>query len=139
MPHKLVVHAASSCLSPRATCNWGPESHSHKPNSTIPSFFLSTSLLSLQLSSWQEWFVLLGRECPSPQVMSDLLRWAWCSGVAKGYHSKTTNWAAIQKSGVSRILLKGQSYAMPPTAKKGERGWWWCVCVWRGGGALGGG
>lgn len=54
--------------------------------------------------------------------MSDLLRWAWSSGVAKGYHSVNTDFTRIQKSGVSTILLKGQSYAMPPAAKSGEEG-----------------
>lgn len=78
--------------------------------------------MSLQLTNWCEWFTLLGRAGPTDQAMSDLLRWAWSSGVAKGYHSVNTDFTRIQKSGVSTILLKGQSYAMPPAAKSGEQG-----------------
>lgn len=54
--------------------------------------------------------------------MSDLLRWAWAAGVSKGYFSAATDFARIQASGVSTILLKGQTYAMPPAATAGEWG-----------------
>jgi hypothetical protein len=52
--------------------------------------------------------------------MSDLLRWAWASGVSKGYFSAATDFSRIQASGVSNILLKGQTYAMPPDTNSGE-------------------
>lgn len=64
--------------------------------------------------------MLLGREGPSEQALTDLLRWSWSSGEAKGYHSATTDFSRIHRSGVSNILLKGQTYAMPPAAKSGE-------------------
>jgi hypothetical protein len=63
--------------------------------------------------------VLLGRERPSDQALTDLLRWSWSSGEAKGYHSVNTDFSKIHRSGVSKILLKGQTYAMPPAAKSG--------------------
>lgn len=74
--------------------------------------------------------MLLDRQAPSDEALSDLLRWAWAAGAAKGYHSATTDFSRVHASGVSTILLKGQSYSMPPSAKSGASGW--------GGGVVGG-
>lgn len=52
--------------------------------------------------------------------MSDLLRSAWRRGEKKGYHSANTDFNKIHASGVSRILLKGQSYSTPPGTKSVE-------------------
>lgn len=79
-------------------------------------------LFLLQLDGWQSWFQLLGRKVPTAQSMSDLLRMAWRRGEKKGYHSAKTDFSRIHASGVSRILLKGQSYSTPPGTKSGERG-----------------
>ncbi|WIA39460.1 hypothetical protein OEZ86_005559 [Tetradesmus obliquus] len=66
---------------------------------------------------WQEWFRLLGRAPPSAAAMSDVLRLAWQRSLAKGYHKKDMDFSKVQASGVSRILLKGQSYSTPPGTK----------------------
>jgi len=73
-----------------------------------------------QVSNWRQWFVLLGRVAPSDQDMSDLLRCAWRHGAAQGYHRSDMDFSRVQRSGVSKILLKGQSYGMPPATKSGE-------------------
>lgn len=73
-----------------------------------------------QMSNWRQWFVLLGRVAPSDQAMSDLLRCAWRHGAAQGYHRADMDFSRVQRSGVSKILLKGQSYGMPPATKSGE-------------------
>jgi hypothetical protein len=89
----------------------------------LPPFSLAPLFSSPpQLSSWREYYVLLGRQAPSDAALSDLLRWAWAAGAAKGYHSADTDFSRVQASGVSTILLKGQSYSMPPSAKSGAWG-----------------
>ena len=73
-----------------------------------------------QVSNWQQWFRLLGRQEPTDAQMTDLLRWCWKDGAAKGYHKAGMDYSRIQAGGVSRILLKGQSYGLPPAAKQGK-------------------
>lgn len=69
---------------------------------------------------WQEWFRLLGRAPPRAAAMSDVLRLAWQRSLAKGYHKKDMDFSKVQASGISRILLKGQSYSTPPGTKTSE-------------------
>jgi hypothetical protein len=40
--------------------------------------------------------------------------------LGQGYHKKDMDFSSVQASGVSRILLKGQSYSTPPGTKTSE-------------------
>ncbi|KAJ3403991.1 hypothetical protein CcCBS67573_g01316 [Chytriomyces confervae] len=58
--------------------------------------------------------------CPtySPAKMTECLRHCVRQSLAKGYHSRNTDFSKIHKSGVSKILRKGQSYRCAPNIKK---------------------
>jgi len=87
------------------------------PTAALGAAFTKTVKRIQELSDWQAWFTMLGREAPSEQQMSDLLRCAWRQGEARGYHRADMDFSRVQRSGVSKILLKGQSYGMPPATK----------------------
>ncbi|KAJ3248041.1 hypothetical protein HDU78_002134 [Chytriomyces hyalinus] len=54
----------------------------------------------------------------SPAKMTECLRHCVRQSLAKGYHSRNTDFSKIHKSGVSKILRKGQSYRCAPNIKQ---------------------
>lgn len=46
----------------------------------------------------------------APAAVDQVLRDAVRASRAAGYHSATTNFSAVQASGISKILRKGESY-----------------------------
>jgi len=81
----------------------------------------------LNLSSWPDFFKLAHLNCPSREQLTFWLESAVENSLKKGYHSKHTRFHAIQKSGVSKILLKGESYTVPPNMSelRLENHWAW--------------
>lgn len=79
----------------------------------------------LECSSWPQFFQMIGLKPPSPVYLTDWLKDSFRNSRRKGYHSDTTNFSAVHRSGVSKILLKGESYTASPTLKKVllEEGW----------------
>jgi hypothetical protein len=90
------------------------------PAAALGSRFSKAVQRIQRCDGWQDWFGLLGRPAPTAAAMSDLLRAAWQRSLAKGYHKKGMDFSKVQASGVSRILLKGQSYSTPPGTKTSE-------------------
>ncbi|KAL3689276.1 hypothetical protein R1sor_015585 [Riccia sorocarpa] len=90
----------------------------------MPSAYLKKQLRSIierildGKYDWPSFFTIMGMQCPSKEHLTVWLGQCWLNSLNKGYHSKTTNFANIQKSGVSAILLKGESYTAPPNLKK---------------------
>lgn len=64
--------------------------------------------------SWPAFFSLCRISVPSKQFMLKTLEDAVGNSIRKGYHSATTNFNRIHSSGVSKILLKGESYSTDP-------------------------
>jgi hypothetical protein len=90
------------------------------PAAALGSKFSKAVQRNQRCNGWQDWFGLLGRPAPTAAAMSDVLRGAWQRSLAKGYHKKGMDFSKVQASGVSRILLKGQSYSTPPGTKTSE-------------------
>ena len=60
----------------------------------------------LEVKSWPAFFMAIGLQCPSKQSLTAWLRQCWKNSLAKKYHEKGMDFSKIQKSGVSKILLK---------------------------------
>ncbi|KAI8618999.1 hypothetical protein BC830DRAFT_1106056 [Chytriomyces sp. MP71] len=54
----------------------------------------------------------------SPSKLTECLRNCIVQSLANGYHSKNMDFSRIHRSGVSKILRKGQSYRCAPNIKK---------------------
>jgi stress response protein SCP2 len=68
----------------------------------------------LSFKSWPEFFELSQIPLPSKTQLLSILEKAVFNSIAKGYHSKDTVFQDVMKSGVSRILLKGETYTAAP-------------------------
>ncbi|CAM9289792.1 unnamed protein product, partial [Ectocarpus fasciculatus] len=73
----------------------------------------------LDFKTWPEFFSIGSFPLiPSPQQLLDALENSVKSSLTKGYHSANTKFENVMKSGVSRILLKGNSYSVDPGIKR---------------------
>jgi stress response protein SCP2 len=81
------------------------------PSLDLKRRFRSRVQTVLSADAWPSFFSLIGRTCPSKAQLTGILRGAVRNSMKKGYHSATMDFSRIQSSGVSKILLKGQSYS----------------------------
>ena len=73
----------------------------------------------LDLKTWPEFFAIgCFPKVPSASQMLDVLEKAVANSLTKGYHSAHTKFENVMRSGVSRILLKGDTYSVAPNVKK---------------------
>jgi stress response protein SCP2 len=72
----------------------------------------------LNFDSWPQFFSISGIPLPSKSFLLSTLEQAVGNSLRKGYHSKTTVFRNVMRSGVSRILLKGETYSAAPNLKK---------------------
>jgi stress response protein SCP2 len=70
------------------------------------------------VTSWPAYFSILGVASPNPAALQEILLKSIKNSKAKGYHSDRTNFSAIQASGTSSILKKGESYKASGKLKK---------------------
>eukprot|EP00617_Octactis_speculum_P009369 CAMPEP_0185791974 /NCGR_PEP_ID=MMETSP1174-20130828/158673_1 /TAXON_ID=35687 /ORGANISM="Dictyocha speculum, Strain CCMP1381" /LENGTH=648 /DNA_ID=CAMNT_0028486987 /DNA_START=1519 /DNA_END=3468 /DNA_ORIENTATION=- len=70
------------------------------------------------LLRWPGVFVLLGVACPHRDTLLQVLEGAVSRSLKKGYHRDGQDFSAVHRSGVSKILLKGESYTAPPNLKR---------------------
>jgi len=68
--------------------------------------------------NWSQFFRLAGLRPMSGARLTALLRDAVRTSVKKGYTNNKMDFSKIHKSGVSKILLSGESYSVSPTIKK---------------------
>eukprot|EP00873_Tetraselmis_striata_P009475 jgi/Tetstr1/429739/TSEL_019632.t1 len=68
----------------------------------------------LRVEDWAHFFTALGMQTPTKAYMTGWLRQCWRNSMAKKYHTSKTEFCRIHKSGVSKILLKGETYSTPP-------------------------
>ncbi|KAI5069548.1 hypothetical protein GOP47_0015849 [Adiantum capillus-veneris] len=64
---------------------------------------------TMKVDNWPTFFKAIGLQTPTEEYMTGWLRQSWFSSLRKGYHKNNTNFTAIQKHGVSKILLKGET------------------------------
>ncbi|MCO5569711.1 hypothetical protein L7F22_023427 [Adiantum nelumboides] len=64
---------------------------------------------TMEVNNWPTFFRAIGLQTPTQEYMTGWLRQSWFSSLRKGYHKNNTNFTAIQKRGVSKILLKGET------------------------------
>jgi len=81
----------------------------------------------LEVDSWPKFYKMCALSVPSPVALTNLLKQAVKNSLNRGYHNPKTNFAGIQASGVSRILLKGQTYSCNTNIKRIylEEVWGW--------------
>ena len=72
----------------------------------------------LETKTWPEVYRLLQLPCPTPGALTRMLIGAVQGSLDKGYHRRDTKFHKIHKSGVSKILLKGESYTAAPDLKQ---------------------
>mmetsp|Transcript_819 Transcript_819/g.1380 ORF Transcript_819/g.1380 Transcript_819/m.1380 type:complete len:963 (-) Transcript_819:80-2968(-) len=71
----------------------------------------------LTLESWPQFFEMSGIPLPSKSQLLLALETAVGNSLNKGYHSRDTIFQNVMRSGVSRILLKGESYSAAPNLR----------------------
>ena len=81
----------------------------------VPPRFLRRRLLTMlrgvqAVTSWDAYFDSICLSRVSPEMLQRLWVGSVRASLAKGYHSASTNFASIQRRGVSDILLRGKSY-----------------------------
>ena len=72
----------------------------------------------LAVNTWSQYFAAMQLPCPSPAHLTTVLEAAVRHSLDKGYHSKATRFDRIHRSGVSKILLKGESYSAAPDLRQ---------------------
>lgn len=72
----------------------------------------------LEADSWGKVFECLRTALPPKRTFLSILESAVKNSLKKGYHDVNTRFDRIHRSGVSHILLKGQSYSAPPNLKR---------------------
>jgi len=71
-------------------------------------------------NNWGEWFRMLGVKALTPQKLTSILRKAVKMSKKKGYTNNKMNFSKIHSSGVSQIVLAGESYSVDPTIQTVE-------------------
>lgn len=71
----------------------------------------------LAFETWPDFFANAGVPLPGKASLLSALEKAVGNSIRKGYHSHSTNFSAVMKNGVSKILLKGESYTAAPNVK----------------------
>jgi stress response protein SCP2 len=72
----------------------------------------------LEFETWPQYFSISGMPLPSKPFLLSTLEQAVKNSLKKGYHSRNTVFQNVMKSGVSRILLKGETYSAAPNLKQ---------------------
>eukprot|EP01117_Protostelium_nocturnum_P006200 TRINITY_DN2235_c0_g1_i1.p1 TRINITY_DN2235_c0_g1~~TRINITY_DN2235_c0_g1_i1.p1 ORF type:complete len:1083 (+),score=440.34 TRINITY_DN2235_c0_g1_i1:121-3249(+) len=81
-----------------------------RPSHKARSDFQTAVKKIIEVNNWPGYFYTVGIKVPNPATVTDWLKDAIAGSKRKGYHSARTNFSAIQASGVSSILKKGESY-----------------------------
>lgn len=89
-----------------------------RPSHMARSAFQKTIGRIIEAQDWPAFFSLLGLGCPTPLRLTQWLKTSVKNSLRKSYHTSRTNFSAIQKSGVSSILKKGETYKSSSQLKK---------------------
>ena len=67
----------------------------------------------LAVDNWPGYFRMLMLKVPSPSYLTDWLKRSVTESARNGYHRAGMDFGAVHRSGVSRLLLSGDSYSAP--------------------------
>jgi len=70
------------------------------------------------VEAWPAFYKQCGLKVPTPVEMSNRLKLAVKNSLKKKYHNRNTDFTRIQGSGVSKILLKGESFTCNTNLKR---------------------
>ncbi len=73
--------------------------------------FRSGVLSARGMSSWTEALAALGLKGMDDVGIARQMRAAWARSQSLGYHARDTDFSSIHRSGVSKLLLKGETYS----------------------------
>jgi stress response protein SCP2 len=90
----------------------------------------------LQVDTFPKFFQACGLSCPPKDVFVIRLREAVRASLKKCYHTQRTDFTRVQASGVSKILLKGESFTAPPTLRRVHLEDTWLFARQRAGGGM---
>jgi len=88
------------------------------PSNKDRQIFQKTIKEIIEVTKWPDFFKHIEIKAPNPLDMTNRLIQAVRNSLQKKYHTKNTDFAAIHKSGVSKILLKGESYTCNTNLKR---------------------
>ncbi|KAJ3165049.1 Ubiquitin-conjugating enzyme E2 2 [Geranomyces variabilis] len=83
------------------------------PKRVVDQFQAQTKKI-MNVSFWPGYYAALMHPVPTPLQLTAQWRRRVDNSLRKGYHRRGMDFAAVHRSGVSRILLKGKSYSAPP-------------------------
>ncbi|RUS23391.1 TerD domain-containing protein [Endogone sp. FLAS-F59071] len=96
------------------------------PRKTVVAFQQRVQQI-LAVKRWDGVFRALYMPIPTPEYLTNWLIGSVRNSLRKRYHTRNTDFSMIHQSGVSKILLKGESYSAPSNLKKVlmEEVWRW--------------
>ena len=89
-----------------------------RPSAAVKAVFQRRISQILEVPAWPEWFNLVGLKQMAPHALTAVLRKSWSNSLKLGYHKKGMDFEAVHRSGISRLLMKGESYSAPTTMQK---------------------
>lgn len=91
-----------------------------KPGAALSGRFQRFVRRAVDVAGWTEFFQAAAMKVPSDKTMTNMLRRAWKNSLTKKYHKANMDFSKVHASGVSRILLKGETYSAPPNLQQGK-------------------
>jgi ubiquitin-protein ligase len=88
------------------------------PDLDLKKRFRKSVTAILAADTWPKFFKLVGYPCPGKAQLTTMLRESVQNSVHKGYHKAGMDFSKVHSSGVSKILLKGESYSASPALAK---------------------
>ncbi|KAJ3019380.1 hypothetical protein HKX48_002136 [Thoreauomyces humboldtii] len=85
-----------------------------RPPRRVVDQFQKTTKRIMNVEFWPEYHAAIMHPLPTPLRLTAQWRESVANSLRKGYHRRGMDFSAVQRSGVSRILLKGDSYTAPP-------------------------
>ncbi|KAJ6260262.1 Ubiquitin-conjugating enzyme [Drechslerella dactyloides] len=98
-----------------------------RPPRPVVDKFQRTVQKIMSLETWPQFFEAVFVPVPPMVNLTALLQQSVRNSLRKRYHRAGMDFSRIQASGVSRLLLRGQSYSVPPNLAKLEmrESWRW--------------
>ncbi|KAJ3046112.1 Ubiquitin-conjugating enzyme E2 2 [Rhizophlyctis rosea] len=89
-----------------------------RPPKRVVDDFQTVVKRILAVDKWPDFYRACYVTPPSPQLLTAKLEQAVRNSLRKGYHKKGMDFSRVQSRGVSKILLRGESFSAPPNLQK---------------------
>lgn len=96
----------------------GADAFYGRPPASLGGRLQRAAKVIVEVDSWPKALALAGLPPVDGVAMTNILRGTWARSCAKRYTRAGMDYSLVQRSGVSRLLLKGQSYNTPPNMSK---------------------